>query len=229
MGRNTLRRQLERALQTQKEYEQVNFEKLEASRQIRDAEAKRKQEEAVKKAADEEERQTKLAEERKLMQDQAREWADAATQRRQEKENEEASRPKKSKKSRKVKTGSPTADEDEDQDGDISDTKEERTKRKRRTIARPNALSDERVVKSEDEDDVEASIAVSGDDKPRSKKRKVLSQARIIDSDEEDEEMRDEPMTRDTGETANGGGVVHEEGSDDGLFGEDEGNRMADD
>jgi hypothetical protein len=85
------------------------------------------------------------------------------------------------------------------------------------------------VVESEGEDDIEDSTAVSGDDKPRSKKRKVLSQARIIDSDEdEDEEMRDEPTT-DAGEVANGGGVVHEEGSDDGLFGEDEGNRMADD
>lgn len=227
MGRNTLRRQLERALQTQKEYEQVNFEKLEASRKLREAEAKRKQDEAAKKAADEEERQVQLAEQRKLMQDETREWG-GATQRRLEKENEEASRPKRSKKSRKVKTGSPTADEDEDEDGAISDTKEERPKRKRRTIARPNALSDERVVESEDEDNVEESIAVSGDDKPRSKKRKVLSQARIIDSDEEDEEMRDVPMTRDAGETANGGGVVHEEGSDDGLFGEDEGNRMAD-
>ena len=96
-------------------------------------------------------------------------------------------------------------------------------------IARANALSDERVVESEDEEEVEESTAVSGDDKPRSKKRKVLSQARIIDSDEEDEEMRDEPMTTDPGETANGSGVVHEDGSDDGLFGEDERNRMSDD
>jgi RNA polymerase-associated protein CTR9 len=228
MGRNTLRRQLERALQQQKEYKHENFEKLEALRIAREAAAKEKEEKAKKAAEEEEERQRKLVEERQRMQDQAREWAEAAAKAKLEEiENatDKKRRPRKYKKSNKE-----SADDDDEMeidDASASDTKEGRTKRKRR-VARGNAISDEKVIESSEEDGGDGmadSTAVSGDEKPRSKKRKVLSQARIIDSDEEDEVMFEDNAGV---ETANGSGV-HEDGSDDELFGGEEDDRMSED
>ena len=152
MGRNTLRRQLERALQQQKEYEQVNFEKLEASRKAREEAARIKQEMAKKAAEEEKERQRKIAEERQRMQEQARKWAEAALEKQKKgqerkKNKDESGKKRRSKKPKKTRKGSPDGD-DEEMEGDASawrGNKEERTKRKRR-VARGNAISSEKVV-----------------------------------------------------------------------------------
>ena len=220
MGRNTLRRQLERAIQQQKEYEQANSEKLEASRKAREEVAKQRQAEAERLAKEEEERQAKLAAERKQMQDQARAWAEAAAAKLQE-DAQLASEPKK-RKPRKGKGSKKGTGEDEDEDELSTDeVKEERPKRKRR-VARPNAISEEKVVESSEEEP-EQSAVVSGDEKPK-KKRKVLSQARILDSDDEDEIMRESAGV----ENVNGG-AQGADGSDDDLFGEEAGDKMAED
>ena len=52
MGRNTMRRQMERAVQTQKEYEDRNREKLEKAREVREKELKRR-EDLARKAEEE--------------------------------------------------------------------------------------------------------------------------------------------------------------------------------
>jgi RNA polymerase-associated protein CTR9 len=214
MGRNTLRRQLERALQEQKEYEQANSEMLKASREAREEAAKRKQEAAEEAAAEEAERQRVLTEARQKMRDHTREWAASA-----QKENETAlAEGKKRKPKQKKKSNQNSDNESSGAETSEAEGKEVRPKRKRR-VNRPNAISEEKVVESEE--DVEDSTAVSGDENPRNKKRKVLSQARIIDSDDEEDMAVDEAEPN----SANGGGV-HEGESDDGLFG---GEEMGDD
>src|SRR5690606_17598999 len=71
MARNTLSKQLERAIGQQREYELKNAEKLQEAKRKREAEQRRKREaeEAAKRA--EEEHRQKLAEERRKMQEEA--------------------------------------------------------------------------------------------------------------------------------------------------------------
>lgn len=71
MGRNTIRKQLERALQRQKEYEEKNAIKLQQAREAREAEIKRREEEVRKAREAEEERKKKIAEERQRMVEEA--------------------------------------------------------------------------------------------------------------------------------------------------------------
>ena len=197
----------ERALQEQKEYEQANSEMLQASRKAREEAAKRKQEAAEEAAAEEAERQRVLAEERQKMRDHTREFADVSAQKR----NETALAEEKKRKSKQKKKSNPNSD-NESSGAEMSEAEG-------KEVNRPNAISEEKVVESEE--DVEDSTAVSGDENPRNKKRKVLSQARIINSDDEEDMAVDEAEPN----SANGGGV-HEGESDDGLFG---GEEMGDD
>ncbi|KAK2855649.1 hypothetical protein FQN49_004983 [Arthroderma sp. PD_2] len=67
MGRNTIRNQLQRSLQSQKEYEEKNAAKLQQAREARDAEIKRREEEKRKVEEAEKERKRQIAEERQLM------------------------------------------------------------------------------------------------------------------------------------------------------------------
>jgi RNA polymerase-associated protein CTR9 len=76
MARNTMRKQLERATQAQKEYEERNFEKLQAAKQKREEELKRR-EDAKKAAAQAElDRKLKIAAERMKIAEKDRELAD---------------------------------------------------------------------------------------------------------------------------------------------------------
>ncbi|KAI9818413.1 MAG: hypothetical protein M1827_000472 [Pycnora praestabilis] len=76
MGRNTMRRQLERAIQSQTEYEDKNAAKLQQAREVREAELKKREDERLKliEAAQEEKR--KIVEERHKMQERDRELAE---------------------------------------------------------------------------------------------------------------------------------------------------------
>lgn len=67
MGRNTITKQLERALQSQKEYEEKNALKLQQAREAREAEMRRREEEVRKAQEIEQERKRKIAEERQRM------------------------------------------------------------------------------------------------------------------------------------------------------------------
>lgn len=77
MARNTMRKQLERSIQAQKEYEEKNAERLNAAKLQREAELKKR--EAAKKAAEDAERDRKLkiAEERAEISKRDRELAEA--------------------------------------------------------------------------------------------------------------------------------------------------------
>ncbi|KAI9762636.1 MAG: hypothetical protein M4579_000254 [Chaenotheca gracillima] len=75
MGRNTIRRQLERAVQSQREYEEKNAAKLQQAREIRQAEIERRAEQKRKAEEVAAEQKRRIAEERHGMQEAARELA----------------------------------------------------------------------------------------------------------------------------------------------------------
>lgn len=64
MGRNTMRRQLERAIQSQREYEEKNAARLQEAREAREAEMKRREEERKKAEETAAEEKKKIQEER---------------------------------------------------------------------------------------------------------------------------------------------------------------------
>ena len=67
MGKNTMRKQLERAMQAQKDYEAKNHEKLQKAREAREAEQRRKEEERLRVIRAQEERQEQLRQQRQEM------------------------------------------------------------------------------------------------------------------------------------------------------------------
>ncbi|KAG8630414.1 hypothetical protein KVT40_002033 [Elsinoe batatas] len=76
MARNTIRKQLERALTSQREYENKNAARLEEARKARDAEKQRREEEKQRVLQEEEERRQKLREERERMMEEDRRLAE---------------------------------------------------------------------------------------------------------------------------------------------------------
>ena len=67
MGKNTMRKQLERAERAQKEYEERNQEKLALARGRREEELRQREEDARRRREEEEERQKRVGEERRRM------------------------------------------------------------------------------------------------------------------------------------------------------------------
>lgn len=88
MGRNTMRRQLERAVQSQREYEEKNAAKLQEARGAREAEMRRREEERARAAKKAEEQKRKIAEERHEMLKVSRELAERRAE--EERKKEEA-------------------------------------------------------------------------------------------------------------------------------------------
>ncbi len=121
MGRNTMRRQLERAIQAQREYEEKNAAKLQEARDARDAELRKREEERRRAEEIAEEQRRKIAEERYKMLEMSRELAEkrAEEERRKEEleytEDEETGERVKRK---KVKKGGKRKKKEEDTDTD---------------------------------------------------------------------------------------------------------------
>lgn len=88
MGRNTIIKQLERALQNQKDYEEKNATKLKQAREARDAEMRRREEEVRKAQEIEQERKKKVMEERQQMIEEAQKLAEQRAE--EERAREEA-------------------------------------------------------------------------------------------------------------------------------------------
>ena len=186
MGRNTMRRQLERATQSQREYEEKNAARLQGAREIREAEMKRREEARLKaeEAAAEEKR--KVAEERYKMLESSRKLAEqrAEEERRREEaemttDSETGERVKRKKKSRAAGGGKrkkKTADSDTDSAAEAE--RPRRTRKSRRSVTESTAGS------SADEDA-----------KPKKKRKlarksgredKFKSSEMVVDSDDDD-------------------------------------------
>ena len=88
MGRNTIRKQLERAVQSQREFEEANATKLAKARELRDEELRAKDERKRQQEATEAEKKRKLLEERQKLIDRSRELAEKRAE--EEKQREDA-------------------------------------------------------------------------------------------------------------------------------------------
>jgi RNA polymerase-associated protein CTR9 len=172
MGRNTIVRQLERALQNQREYEERNATKLKQAREARDAEIRRREEEVQKAQEVEQERKKKVMEERQLMIEEAQKLAEqrAEEERAREEaefttEEETGNKVKRKKKAskRKKKTDDFVEDDDEapkkakstepeESEGDAAPKKRRRLERRSGAKTQNKFKSKEMVVDSDDEE-----------------------------------------------------------------------------
>ncbi|KAL0262152.1 protein required for normal CLN1 and CLN2 G1 cyclin expression [Diplodia seriata] len=167
MGRNTQRKQLDRAIQSQREYEEKNAAKLKEARERREAEIRQREEEKRQKEEAEAERQRQVQEERQKMQERDRELA--AKRADEEKrvqdaemttDSETGERKKRQKKSRggggggkRKKKGAESDSEGEAGSDSEAGGKGRRSRRRTTTSATPGG---------------------SDDDKPRKKKKRKL-------------------------------------------------------
>lgn len=183
MGRNTITRQLERALQNQKDYEERNAAKLQQARETREAE-RRKREEEVRKAQElEQERKKKVTEERQRMIEEAQKLASQRAEEDRAREEAEFTtdedgnkvRRKKKPSKRKKKSDDFVADDAEspkkgkstepETDGETETAPKKRRRLERRSGAKiqNKYKSSEMVVDSDDEDAVQASAGAESD------------------------------------------------------------------
>lgn len=141
MGENTLRKQLERALAEQKEYDESAEAKLEQARRLREEERAKAEEEKRKHEEEVRAREEKLAEERKRLQEEALKWSEDLTTRIAQ-EKEKADKKPKTKGSKKSSSRKKKNDDDV---SDVSDVEE----RARKPRGRKSALSDEFINDSD--------------------------------------------------------------------------------
>ena len=211
MARNTLRKQLERALAKQKEWEEENKEKIQAAKGQREAELRRREEEREKVLEQARERQEKIRKEReeiglrdrKLAEDRADEEkarADAEMTtdsetgekvKRKRKRVAEEGKPKKPSKSKKK------AERDRDDDSET----EPRTKKRRRLTKKENSKfkSAEIVVDSDEDDEDGDEDALERAERNMDREDSLLSEV--------DERPGDDEMDVDNGQEEQGDAV----------------------
>lgn len=188
MGRNTMRKQLERAIQSQREYEEKNAARLHEARELREAELKRKEESRLKAEELAAEEKRKIGEERSKMLEVSRKLAEqrAEEERRREEaemttDSETGERVKRKKKARaaagqgkRKKKGA----EDSDSESQVEGERPRRSKKGRKSVTESSAVS-------------------SMDEGPKPKKKRKLarkggredkfkSSEMVVDSDEDD-------------------------------------------
>lgn len=174
MGRNTIVKQLERALQKQKDYEERNATKLKQAREARDAEIRRREEEVQKAQEVEQERKKKVTEERQRMIEEAQKLAEQRAEEDRAKEEAEytteeetgnkVKRKKKPAAKRKKKADDIVTDDESSRKAKSTEPESEgeSTRKKRRKLERRDGTkvqskykSNEMVVESDEEDNGE--------------------------------------------------------------------------
>ncbi|KAI5928652.1 tetratricopeptide [Camillea tinctor] len=217
MAKNTQRKQVSRQIESQKEYEERNKEKLAAALEKRQADLKRREEERQKALAIEQERQEKLRKEREDIAARDREIAEMRAA--EERERLEAEMTTDSETGEKVRRKRKTKSQGESKPKGRSRKKTERDdggsdgesqpKKKRRLASKKDNKkykSEEIVVDSSDEDDdalERAERAIEGRDTPRSDADDASRGGNDDDNMEvdntanqnEDDEEEDEPST----------------------------------
>ncbi|KAB8220573.1 hypothetical protein BDV33DRAFT_90396 [Aspergillus novoparasiticus] len=187
MGK-TIIKQLERALQSQKEYEEKNAAKLQQAREAREAEIRRREEEVRKAQEAERERKQRVAEERQRMVEEAQRLAEqrAEEERAREEaelttESETGAKVKRKKKSSSTKRKKKRAEDDFISDGESPtragssepESEGEAAPKKRRRLERRSGgktqskyKSSELVVDSDEEDGAEAATTPAAESDP---------------------------------------------------------------
>ncbi|KAL8682901.1 MAG: hypothetical protein Q9186_001064 [Xanthomendoza sp. 1 TL-2023] len=189
MGRNTMRRQLERAVQAQREYEEKNAAKLQEAREAREVEMRRREEEKKRVEEQREEERRKVREERDKMALLSKELAERRAdeeRRREEAEyttDEEGARVKrvkgKKKGGRRRKRG-----EDSDTGTEGGDGGAEKAKKSRRN--KKKAGSEEGSSASEEDAGVKSKKKRKRLARRGGKEDKFKSQEMVVESDSED-------------------------------------------
>ncbi|CCJ28920.1 unnamed protein product, partial [Pneumocystis jirovecii] len=198
MGRNTTLRQLERAIQQQKEFESTNLAKLDSARQKRKEEQERKQAEAEALRASEEKKQRELAEERRIMQEQIKEWA------------------------MKRKEENSIIEDDTEKDKDSDDQGKSKKKNKQKKKKQKKLENEDSEISTETEEqnnyDNEKQKKTKTNEQPKKKRKisKISSKREIINSDDEAENYKDKEMLNISDETH-----ITKEYDKNNLFGSD--------
>ncbi|KAM0595239.1 hypothetical protein ACHAQF_001475 [Verticillium nonalfalfae] len=220
MARNTQRKQLERAIASQREYEEKNKEKLQAALEQRQTEMRKREEVRAAALAIEREKQEKLQAEREAIAARDREIAERRAE--EEKARAEA----------EMTTDSETG---------------ERVKRKRKAAAPRGAAGEgkakrgARKKKGGDDSEGEDEDESEEEERPKPKKRRLAKKETekpgkfksaeiIVDSDEDEEAQRDEddeedPLERAERALARSGRAASHDGRDNG---DDEGDDRMD-
>lgn len=212
MARNTMRKQLERAIGKQKEWEEKNKEKIQAAREQREAELKRREEERERVLEKERQRQEKIKKEREAIAARDRHLAEQRAE--EERSRVEA----------EMTTDSETGD---------------KVKRKRKTAPRasgepkPKRSSGGKKKKKAERDD-------DSEEETQTKKRRRLTKKEsskfksaeiVVDSDEDDDaleraernlERDDSPLTEADEEAADDKMEVDDEANHEGEDDDDE-------
>ncbi|CEL04303.1 Putative TPR-containing nuclear phosphoprotein that regulates K() uptake [Aspergillus calidoustus] len=243
----TIIKQLERALQSQKEYEEKNAAKLQQAREAREAEIRRREEQVRKAQEAERERKQRIAEERQQLVEEAQRLA--AQRAEEERAREEAEMTTESETGEKVKRKKRSAtttkrkkqrrteedfiNDDEADAGrssepDGSDREEGAPKKKRRLERRSKSSkaqskykSSEMVVDSDD-DEAPAVATPAGDDDEEEEEEDVVQRRRAkptrrIADDDEEEEEAAPPPVDD-----DDGGLFSEREEDTEMKDDDE-------
>ncbi|KAG0652082.1 Tetratricopeptide repeat 1 [Hyphodiscus hymeniophilus] len=207
MARNTMRRQLERSIQAQKEYEEKNAERINIAKLQREEELKKR--EAAKKAAEdaERERKLKIAEERAEITKKDRELAESRAEEARAVEaaemttdSETGERVKRKKKPRAAGTGGKRKKKNEEGITDDEDSGVE-PKRKSRAKSRDGESDDEKRGKKRRR---------LGKKNPVEKPSKYKSSEIVVESDSEGDD----------------GAAEARQAMDDDVFGDEEHARM---
>ncbi|KAH6664392.1 tetratricopeptide [Plectosphaerella plurivora] len=215
MARNTQRKQLDRAIISQKEYEEKNKEKLQVALEQRQAEIRRR-EEARQKVLDlEREKQDKIRKEREEIM--ARDREVAAQRMEKEKARADADMTTDSETGDKVKrkrkpapratgegrTKKATRKKATDTDGELSEDEERPTKKKRRLTkkesAKPNKFKSAELIVDSDESEAD----FDEDEDPLDKADRLLAKRHVSGSDNERQEDNDPDQQMDVDNSAN--------------------------
>ncbi|KAL8664021.1 MAG: hypothetical protein Q9202_003438 [Teloschistes flavicans] len=187
MGRNTMRRQLERAVQSQREYEDKNAAKLQEARDLREADIRRREEERKRAEELREEERRKVREERDKMaalsrelagkraeEERAREEAEFTT----DSDGERVKRSKKKKGSgkRKKKAEDSGSETEVGDNNNVDGSAPSSRKTQRRKKQKAQQQSDDGGASSAAESsNVEAAATAAAATKGKTKKRKRLA------------------------------------------------------
>ncbi|KAL7271773.1 protein required for normal CLN1 and CLN2 G1 cyclin expression [Rhizina undulata] len=147
MGRNTLRKQLERAIQNQREYEDKNAAKLAEARRKREEELRSKMQAEEKVKQEEEERRRQIAEERRKMLKESRAFAERKDAEERAREDDEGEK-KRKRRNTKAGGGSGRGRRGRKKDEDaVSDSESEDAGRRRSKSAAGGASDDDHTEK----------------------------------------------------------------------------------
>ncbi|PHH72282.1 hypothetical protein CDD82_6047 [Ophiocordyceps australis] len=229
MARNTLRKQLERAIGKQREWEDKNREKIQAAREQREAEVRRREAEREKILEKERERQEKIKKEREEISARDRERAEQRAREERERieaemtEDETGQKVKRKKRkpatraTNESKTKKPSRKKRNGrEDGNESSSQDETRTKKRRRLTKKESTkykSAEVIVNSDDDDDDDDNGAHASKQTEQEIGRKDTTPTEAVEDDGD---------RMDIDEDSHGEGARRTEANDDGEEDDDD-------